>query len=785
MVTPVKRETPPSPSYKRRENTSLQETPPSPSYKRRENTFLQETPPSPSYKRRENFSLQETPPSPSYKRRENTSLQETPPSPSFLRREAARLRETPPRVKETPPRSRETPPRSRETPPRIRDTPPSPKLVREPQASPKLSRPRQISLKDTVDPSKENKKKDTKSPSPVTSPKSFSEFLKEESLNRFIQSTNETRIRSVPLYLEDEESELEGGKKSSESQVKSESQIKTEAVVELKVTEQPKKEKTPPKVPPKPTNKAIRPQNLKDSSGGPRVTFALDNLKSPPNKSHVGEKVFTKDTSTSRVSFQDAVKTKPHIGEKVFTKDTTTTRVSLTGFEPKNGSTENNRQWGNQRPISDEDSQDRVISMASTTSSSSFTSVTSMSSSQSNDTIKTGSSGSPTLSAIDTSTYNSPLNDLSPGLSTPTEANRSSQSTENGLDDMVSRNMEVRMSDEWDVADLTGSQQDLSFKHKAAKEARKQEQELERQERQRLEDILNMCAEYEKQIERERAGEMDSEPPAQPVKTPKQGSTNQELPPWQVHSLEPPSGVQKSDSSGSLEHKDRNSLSKIKTNGSFSKVGSPSNPHKEVSFDFRGRHCSSNSSNSEEEMTSSSQEGTIKRRPNGQVSNGESPPIGLDENYNDEDLDSKLKSVSESDFVFEDGLSKDTLSKRQGKVLTSKSALTRPPTSPDSEHVQIANMSKQLKEVQISDDIYIIPDPPARQQHQSNSYYMSPHSSTSSDDGRRHALADMNLCFSSTETSDYNLAGYEVGISLTLIPMLRLLLPKTQERKDF
>ena len=58
---------------------------------------------------------------------------------------------------------------------------------------------------------------------------------------------------------------------------------------------------------------------------------------------------------------------------------------------------------------------------------------------------------------------------------------------------------------DFDFNELTESQKDLTLKHREVVAERKQEQEMERLEKLRLEEILNMCAEYEKQIEAEKA----------------------------------------------------------------------------------------------------------------------------------------------------------------------------------------------------------------------------------------------------------------------------------------
>jgi hypothetical protein len=120
------------------------------------------------------------------------------------------------------------------------------------------------------------------------------------------------------------------------------------------------------------------------------------------------------------------------------------------------------------------------------------------------------------------------------------------------------------------LEDLTESQQDLKKLHDKMKAERHREQQVALQEQQRLEEILNMCAEYEKQLEGEEMSRQRASSPSV-----------------------------------------RNSLTKIKTNGSLGKLASPTLMHKEPAFDYKWqRH--SGSSNSEEEGT---ENGTIKRRP--------------------------------------------------------------------------------------------------------------------------------------------------------------------------
>ena len=126
-----------------------------------------------------------------------------------------------------------------------------------------------------------------------------------------------------------------------------------------------------------------------------------------------------------------------------------------------------------------------------------------------------------------------------------------------------------------DLGDLTSSQQELRELHERMRQERKQEQEAAAREKQRLEDILAMCAEYEKQLDSEK----------QDPKQPESPSDRREL---------------------------RNS--KIKTNGSLTKLASPSQCHKEMTaFEFKcHRGSTSSGSTSEDE---GSENGTIKRRP--------------------------------------------------------------------------------------------------------------------------------------------------------------------------
>ena len=138
------------------------------------------------------------------------------------------------------------------------------------------------------------------------------------------------------------------------------------------------------------------------------------------------------------------------------------------------------------------------------------------------------------------------------------------------LDDTLSETSSI---DTAILGELTASQQELRDLHRHMKEERKRDQEQAVAEKQRLEDILLMCAEYEKQMERETV-------------------------------------TKDTGSLGDMKET-RNSMTKIKTNGSLTKLASPTQFHKDVMFDYKWRR---NSASSTEEDTGS-ENGTIKRRP--------------------------------------------------------------------------------------------------------------------------------------------------------------------------
>ena len=224
-----------------------------------------------------------------------------------------------------------------------------------------------------------------------------------------------------------------------------------------------------------------------------------------------------------------------------------------------------------------------------------------------------------------------------------------------------------------DFNELTESQKDLTLKHVDVVAERKQDQAMERQERQRLEEILSMCADYERQIEEEKAKiksrpdyhsiaaqVMEKSPPVPPLpvqfqhlQTNQGQALNKPQNPLIINAsgksmestsktavvnqsyVQPPKSLDVGSDLGtmSLDRRsdksdyNRGSMTKIMTNGSLTLLSSPSNPHKDFLHGFQIRRAGSNSSNSEEESLCGSSEdtGTIKRRPSSNQS-----PNGLE-----------------------------------------------------------------------------------------------------------------------------------------------------------
>ena len=280
-----------------------------------------------------------------------------------------------------------------------------------------------------------------------------------------------------------------------------------------------------------------------------------------------------------------------HQGEKVFTKDTAIVqRVAIPGFDKKG-----EQQFTRGSTVSDISSDlsttdSRVVSGISTASSSSFTSVSSMSSTLSSETaIKRDSLHSQQSKKSQDS---KPEAEMEVNANTPDSPHNGLLGGGHNRDGVAIDDLEVDL----DMDDLTGSQQDLKALHDQMVAERKKEQEMAALEKQRLEEILNMCAEYERQIEQERMACGGATTMDEKFVT-KEEKRDSDI---------------KSDGSSSRPES-RNSMTKIKTNGSLTMISSPGTTHKEVSFEH-WRRRSSNSSASEDDL--GSENGTIKRRPN-------------------------------------------------------------------------------------------------------------------------------------------------------------------------
>ncbi|KAL5019694.1 hypothetical protein ScPMuIL_002586 [Solemya velum] len=186
-------------------------------------------------------------------------------------------------------------------------------------------------------------------------------------------------------------------------------------------------------------------------------------------RGYSGEKVFSKDTATTRVSASII-----HGGERVPSSGSTVSSNSLTSVSSRNDTLS----WSSDASKSS-DSLGKCYKASFSPGSAPQNSYTNMNINNSLANPKAHDVGqtSPSRRGI------VPNGDISHNSVEESDIKRN---TYDGLD--------------FDFNELTASQQDLSLKHREAVEDRKREQELEKQERQRLEDILNMCAEYEREL---------------------------------------------------------------------------------------------------------------------------------------------------------------------------------------------------------------------------------------------------------------------------------------------
>ena len=254
---------------------------------------------------------------------------------------------------------------------------------------------------------------------------------------------------------------------------------------------------------------------------------------------HRNNTSYTADNKLDKQKMNPGTNYSPYTGEKVFSRETATTRVSADLL--RGGNHNNTARGGNNTAVNTE----RVTSSGSTSSGGSFTSVSSVSGatlSWHSDSSKSAESvsSSKTLQTASPKTPISPADSLKrkqnyvtlkpkPPTSTEILAERimngdlteafthvdSKQSTHKHVDYRPQRNHPKDYGSEsnrntfdgmdFDFSELTSSQQDLSIKHQEMVAERKKEQEMEKVEKLRLEEILSMCAEYERQIEEEKS----------------------------------------------------------------------------------------------------------------------------------------------------------------------------------------------------------------------------------------------------------------------------------------
>ncbi|CAH1797445.1 unnamed protein product [Owenia fusiformis] len=193
--------------------------------------------------------------------------------------------------------------------------------------------------------------------------------------------------------------------------------------------------------------------------------------------------------------------------------------------------------------------------------------------------VKPTEDRSPTLSGAEMFAQSSPRENFS--YNSPHHGALSPYS-EPSFEELDNRFSIISVSDIKDE-DLTEEQLKLKQKYREIAEQRKQEQEAAQAEQQRLEEILNMCAEYDKQLDSPTTWPKKSADPA----SPDSGSYTESI--------------------SSLERK----ASRIKTNGSFTKLTSPCSPtlsHRDA-FIFDHKQKGTSSSASDDEVN----DGSLKR----------------------------------------------------------------------------------------------------------------------------------------------------------------------------
>ncbi|KAK3106893.1 hypothetical protein FSP39_002139, partial [Pinctada imbricata] len=275
-----------------------------------------------------------------------------------------------------------------------------------------------------------------------------------------------------------------------------------------------------------PVNKSFSPDGSYKGGHGTGVTSneLRSNYSSPVNNNHAsptspsyqyaGEKLFTKQTATTRVS-ADFLRKATGVPQTEERTPSTASSSSLTSVSSTGGVT---LSWHSDSPDSNNVSaksgklHTSVTSDSSSPRSSGYHTSTPKSSEHKREFVTLRSPTTPYRAPVVT------VNSANTKLAMTMDAEKLAESIMNGdlLTPFTSEESDIKSHRntfegmDFDFNELTASQQDLTIKHREMVAERKKEQEMEKIEKQRLEEILNMCAEYEEQMTHPTSNNIDS-----------------------------------------------------------------------------------------------------------------------------------------------------------------------------------------------------------------------------------------------------------------------------------
>ncbi|XP_033759080.1 pleckstrin homology-like domain family B member 2 isoform X2 [Pecten maximus] len=270
-----------------------------------------------------------------------------------------------------------------------------------------------------------------------------------------------------------------------------------------------------------PTNKFFSPEHDRyDPSHYAQSNVASPTSRSPLSRQYTPESGKPAGSTPYPAKSMERQKSRQspgtYSGEKVFSKETATTRVALSVLRGNSGTGSNERVTSTGSNSSGSLTSVSSVSGATLSWNSNSDSSKSDESLSSNKTLHTSSSGSTTPRMDQSVSRTRTPDSASAKVAMATNAESLAESIMNGellssynsqkkpeFDPGSESNRNTFDGMDFDFNELTSSQQDLSIKHQEMVSERKKEQEMERLEKQRLEEILNMCAEYEKQIQDE------------------------------------------------------------------------------------------------------------------------------------------------------------------------------------------------------------------------------------------------------------------------------------------